>query len=60
VTNVLNSDELRQLTRDHGEQLLREAEAERLVRRTRRGVLRQRRRRLITALAPRLRPQRQA
>ena len=57
---MLNSDELRQLTRDRGEQLLREAEVERLARRARRSVLRRRRRALITALAPRLRPQRQA
>ena len=57
---MLNSDELRQLTRDRGEQLLREAEIERLVRRSRRSVLRWRRRALITALVPRLRPQRQA
>ena len=57
---MLNSDELRQLTRDRGEQLLRDAEIERLVRRSRRSVLRWRRRALITALVPRLRPQRQA
>jgi histone H3/H4 len=57
---MLNSDELRQLTRDRGEQLLSEAEIERLMRRSSRRMLRWRRRALITALAPRLRPQRQA